>query len=515
MRFPALTPHSASQLSSNFIPNSTPSTASFSFEPTSVLDLRRSPSPVHDHFPTTSLADVLSQTEDLTLLQSLNHHQQATVHNIDDWDSIMRELGLHDDFAPSALKPAFPTHHSPSSDSGITQFHDLGSSIIPGSDQPLFSPSDLEFTVWNANANVGFDFVEELIKAAGCFDSGDLQLAHAILSHLNQRLLSPIGKPIQRAAFYFKDALNSLLSVSTDPIRSSTLEIVESIKAQKAFSSISPIPMFSDFTANQAVLESIDSSTFIHIVDFEIGLGGQYASLLREIADRSASSKQSRVSISIRITAIVQDEFEKESTLVSDNLHHFAHDLQIRFRIDFVSLRSFEMLSEKSIDFTDDERTIVHLTPSTFRRTGVKFVTDLRLIIPNAVVLVTSEGWQTTETSSFRRSFVEGLEFYSVLLESLDAAVGGSDWVKKIEAFVLRRRIVAEVESMGCKTTSWRDMLAGAGMRPAGLSRLAEFQAECLVRKGDVRGFQVGTRHGELVLSWHGRPLVATSTWRF
>ncbi|CAM8902258.1 unnamed protein product [Rhodiola kirilowii] len=514
MRFPALTPHSAAHLPSSFIPSSTPSTANFCFEPTSVLDIRRSPSPVHDNFHTTSISDVLSHTQDLSLLTSINdHHQQATVHNLDDWDSIMRELGLHDDFAPSALKPAFPSHHSPSSDSDVTQFHDLASSTIPGSDQLLFSPSDLEFADWNTN--VGFDSVEELIRAAGCLDSGELQLAHTMLSRLNQRLRSPVGKPLQRAAFYFKDALNSLLSVSTHPAQSSTLEIVESIKAQKAFSSISPIPMFSDFTANQAVLESIESSAFVHIVDFDIGLGGQYASLLREIADRSAYAKQSRVSI--RITAIVQEEFEKESSLVRDNLSQFARDLQIRFRIDFVSLRSFEILSEKSIEFTEDEKTIVHLSPVTFRRTGAKFVTELRLIVPHVVVLMTSEEWLTPETVSFRKSFVEGLEFYSVLLESLDAAAafGGGEWVKKIEAFVLRPRILVEVETMGGKTTSWREILAGAGMRPAGLSRLAEFQAECFVRKGEVRGFHVGTRHGELVLSWHGRPLVATSTWRF
>uniref|UniRef100_A0A7N0T7V4 Scarecrow-like protein 15 n=1 Tax=Kalanchoe fedtschenkoi TaxID=63787 RepID=A0A7N0T7V4_KALFE len=410
MRFPGLTPHSAAHLSSSFIPNTAPSsTANFCFEPTSVLDLRRSPSPVHDHFPTTSISDVLSQTEDLSLLPSINdHHQQAAVHNLDDWDSIMRELGLHDDFAPSALKAiTFPPHHSPSSESGLTQFHDLASSAIPNPDQPLFSPSDLEFTDWNTS--VGFDFVEELIRAAGCFDSGELQLAHAMLSRLNQRLRSPLGKPLQRAAFYFKEALNSLLSVPTRPSRPSILEIVESIRAHKAFSSISPIPMFSDFSTNQAVLESIESSTFVHIVDFEIGLGGQYASLMREIADRSVSSKQSRVAI--RITAIVEEEFEKESRLVRDNLCQFAHDLQIRFRIDFVSLRSFEMLSEKSIDFTDDEKTIVHLTPVTFRRTGAKFVIDLRLVVPNAVVLVTSEEWMTHETVSFRRSFVEGLEY--------------------------------------------------------------------------------------------------------
>ncbi|CAM8996038.1 unnamed protein product [Rhodiola kirilowii] len=515
MRFPALTPHPAAHLSSSFLPNTTPSTSNFCFEPTSVLDIRRSPSPVHDHFHTTSISDVLSQTEDLSLLPSIDdHHRQGAVHNLDDWESIMRELGLHDDLAPSALKATFPPNHSPSSNSDVTQFHDLASSAIPASDQALFSPSALEFTDWNTN--VGFDFVEELIRAADCFDSGELQFAHVMLSRLNQRLRSPIGKPVQRAAFYFKEALNSLLSVSTHPARPSSLEIVESIRAHKAFSSISPIPMFSDFTTNQAVLESIDSSTFVHIVDFEIGLGGQYASLMREIADRSSvTSKQIRVSI--RITAVVQEEFEKESKLVRDNLCQFAHDLQIRFRIDFVSLRTFEILAEKAIEFTEDEKTIVHLNPITFRRTGAKFVTDLRLIVPKVIILVTSEEWQTSQTVSFRESFVEGLEFYSVLLESLDAAaaIGGGEWVRKIEAFVLRRRVVESVETMGGKTTSWREMLVGAGMRPAGLSRVAEFQAECLVRKGEVRGFHVGTRHGELVLSWHGRPLFGTSTWKY
>ncbi|OMO84302.1 Transcription factor GRAS [Corchorus olitorius] len=500
------------------------------YEPTSVLDLRRSPSPVPEKPP----ADVSNQVA--PAVAPPLEWDEHVLRNMD-WDSIMKDLGLDDESVP-AIKPnvinptscenhiqnlpefasSELTHHSTSVHSDFNNLYDFYSGLNqnPSHHQNINLDNISNFHHHTTgNFNLGFDFIEELIRAADCFDTHELQLAQVILARLNQRLRSPSGKPLQRAAFYFKEALQSLLSGSTRPTRlSSWGEIVQTIKAYKAFSGINPIPMFNHFTTNQALLEALDGSApLIHIIDFDIGLGGQYASLMREIAERSDHSCKF-----IRVTAVVPEEYAIETRLIKDNLFQFAQDLKLRFQIEFVLLRTFEMLSLKAFKFIDGEKTAILLSPSIFRCLSLNvtaFLSDLRRLNPSVVVFVDSEVWMETGTTSFRKNFVNGLEFYAMMFESLDAAVGGGEWVRKIEMLLLRPRILAAVESAARRTAPpWREVFVGAGMRAVHLSQFADFQAECLLGKVHVRGFHVAKRQAELVLCWHESALIATSAWR-
>lgn len=236
-----------------------PPTRSSPYEPKSVLELRGSPSPVADHKPDPILSVDPLQLEDHVLIGP----------QLDDWDSLMRDLGLHDDPNPNpnpnAVSKPFPqlssqsdSHHHlpefpPVNSFDSTQFvaADFGllSDIPPYANPNAAFDGDLNSGGWDV---AGFDYVDELIRLAECFETNSLQLGHVILARLNQRLRSPSGKPLQRAAFYFKEALQSLLTGSTRPVHqpATSSEIIQTIKAQKTFSSISPIPMFSSFTAN-------------------------------------------------------------------------------------------------------------------------------------------------------------------------------------------------------------------------------------------------------------------------
>ncbi|XP_059645508.1 scarecrow-like protein 15 [Cornus florida] len=509
MKVPFTTPknHQASHPKPLYRNNTVRSTTA-PYEPKSVLDLRRSPSPVADKpagnsdFPV--LSDALLQSDDPTLIW-VDH----LLNNSEDWNSLVRELGLHDDSTVPLL-----TH----SDS---QFPILPEFPIPPSDfafSDTYSNPSLSLNsnsvVPNNNINIEFDIVDELIRVADCFESNELQLAQVILARLNQQLQSPIGKPLLRAAFYFKEALQSLLTQSNRPTRfRSSSEIVQTIKAYKTFSNISPIVMISNFTANQAILEAVDGSRLIHVIDFEIGLGGHWASFMKEIADRTDSQKPNpRI---LRITAVVSEEYENESRLIRENLSQFARELKIGFEIDFLLIRTFEFLSFKSIKFMAGEKTAVLLSPSIFRHIGAGFLTDLRRISPNVVVYVDGEGCIDGGTSLFRGRVINGLEFYSTVLESLEAASGGcGDWIRGIERFLLRPKIFEVVEAAGRRAPPWREAFGGSGMKAVALSLFADFQAECLLRKVQVKGFHVVKRQAEMVLCWHDRAMVATSAWK-
>ncbi|KAG9136049.1 hypothetical protein Leryth_021282 [Lithospermum erythrorhizon] len=501
-----------------------------SYEPKSVLENRGSPriatvqKPAHktDIVP---VSDEPVQVDDHVLNQ------------FEDWDSFMKELGLQEDsnhnniteskpltnqqtqfqyiFPPTL--PELPLVNSFESTqlapSDISQFpHIIQNNII----NPFDIPNDVQRMNLN---NLGFDYVDELIRFAECFETNSVQQGHVVLARLNQRLAGPTGKPLQRACFYFKEALQTLLTGSTrltQPSISSTL--IQTINAKKYFSNISPIPMFSGFTANQAVLEAVDDgSTMIHVIDFDICLGGIWASFLKELADKADSRKTQPPYL--RITALVPDEYGIESKLIAENLTQFAAELNIGFDIDFVLLRTFEYLSFKSIEFMEGEKVVVMLSNSIFRRVGGGFVNDLRRVSPHVVVHVDNEGLMGFNTTSFRQAVIDGLEFYSTLLESLEAsnvsASGdGHDWMRKIETFVMFPKILEGMEAAGQRNLPWREAFVAAGFRPVELSQFADFQAECILRRIQVRGFHVMKRNGEMRLCWHGRALVATSAWR-
>lgn len=522
-------------------PTNTPS--SLCYEPTSVLDLRRSPSPIKEKPASTAeipgRLDVLSRPED-----PLDWDEQV-LHNLD-WDSIIRDIDLvhNEDPVPSLRSilqsnpcdphqvvqlPELP-HPQPFDPTQFvhTDFIcDVNYSTQNLADLHSSNTFDLTHEFHHTSLN-GFETVEELLRAVDYFDSNQLQLAQGILERLNLRHRAPLGKPLQRAAFYFREAFQSLLTNGTNRTTrlSSWSEIVQTIRTYKAFSGISPIPLFSHFTTNQALLEAFQGSTFLHVVDFDIGLGGQYASFMKEISERAESCKGSNnniPSVFLRITAIVPEEYALESKLIKENLSQFAQELKIKLQVDLIHLRIFESLSFKAIKFMNGEKTAFLLSPTIFRRLGstnniAAFLSDLRTVSPNVVVLVDNEGWTESGSASFRRNFVNSLEFYALMLESLDASVGGGgvagDWVRKIEMVLLRPRIFAAVEAAGRRAAPWKDVFYGAGMKPVQLSQFADFQAEFLLGKVQVRGFQVGKRHAELVLCWRDRPMVATSAWK-
>ncbi|XP_061342361.1 scarecrow-like protein 15 [Gastrolobium bilobum] len=489
----------------------TPPNLNNTYEPTSVLDLCRSPTTVPPENPT-------HHTRDRECVEVLDDH---VLHDLD-WDSIMKDLSFHDESKTTILQPnnINPCDLSVGPDfppfdhaAEFTTLSDMYSNHNLGN----YNLTTLDHSVHDFN---GFDFIEELIRAADCFDNNQLQLAPVILERLNQRLRSPVGKPLHRAAFYFKEALQSLLSGSNrTPRLSSLVEIVHSIRTFKAFSGISPIPMFSIFTTNQALLEAlhVHATTFMHVIDFDIGLGIQYASLMKEIAEKAESCKITSPPI-LRITAVVPEEYAVESTLVRQNLTQFAQELRIQVQVEFVLLRTFETLSFKAVKFLDGEKTAVLLSPAIFRRlvSAAAFLADVRRVSPSVVVFVDSEGWaEAAAASSFRRGVVSSLEFYSMMLESLDATMvgGAGEWVRRIEMLLLRPKILAAVEGAGRRVTPWREAFYGAGMRPVQLSQFADFQAECLLAKVQIRGFHVAKRQAELVLFWHERAMVVTSAW--
>ncbi|KAI6706566.1 hypothetical protein NL676_009528 [Syzygium grande] len=366
------------------------------------------------------------------------------------------------------------------------------------------------------NHQVQQAIVDQLYKAVELIESGNPVLAQGILARLNHQL-SPIGKPFLRAAFYIKEALQLLLQAnSTNPLAFSPFSLIYKIGAYKSFSEISPVLQFANFTCNQAFLEALEGYDRVHILSFDVGYGGQWASLMQELALRNKGS------CSLKITAftspMIHDELELG--LTQENLKHFANELNINIEFEVVNIEALSSSSwPQPLNILDGEAIAVNLPIASFSThpsilpSVVQFIKQL-----SPKIVVSLDRSCDRIDAPFPQHVVQALISYSSLLESLDALNVNFDVMQKIEKYFLQpgiEKIVMGRHQSPEKTHSWRSLFLSSGFSPLAFSNFNESQAECLVQRTSVRGFHVEKRQHSLVLCWQRKELVSVSAWRY
>jgi hypothetical protein len=116
----------------------------------------------------------------------------------------------------------------------------------------------------------------------------------------------------------------------------------------------------------------------------------------------------------------------------------------------------------------------------------------------------------------FSQHFLNCFQSCMFLLDSLDAAGIDADSAGKIERFLIQPRIEDSVLGRGKveKPIAWRSAFAAAGFVLVPPSNLAEAQADCLLKRVQVRGFHVEKCGVGLTLYWQRGELVTVSAWR-
>eukprot|EP00268_Persea_americana_P037121 TRINITY_DN3671_c0_g3_i3.p1 TRINITY_DN3671_c0_g3~~TRINITY_DN3671_c0_g3_i3.p1 ORF type:complete len:779 (+),score=181.45 TRINITY_DN3671_c0_g3_i3:479-2815(+) len=361
-------------------------------------------------------------------------------------------------------------------------------------------------------------FVDLLFKAAEVVQAGNSIIAQEILARLNHQL-SPVGKPLQRAAFYFKEALQLLLNTTNYPLASSAspLDVFFKISAYKIFSEISPFLQFVNFTTNQAFLEALEGCDRIHIVDFDIGIGGQWASFMQELAMRLGGTP----TLKITAFASASSHHPLELSLTQENLTHFANGLNISFQFNVINIDAIDTSTIMSLgasailNLSDNEAIAVNFPVGSSNLPIPLLLRVVKQVSPKIVVSV-DHGCVRSDFP-FPQHFLHALQSYSVLFDSLDAVNVNSDAVHKIERYLLQPRIESVVlgrHQAGEKMLPWRALFNSAGFSPLPFSNFTETQGEYMVRRLQGRGFHVEKRHASLYLFWQSGELCSVSAWR-
>jgi hypothetical protein len=359
--------------------------------------------------------------------------------------------------------------------------------------------------------------VDQLAEAANLAEACDAFGAREILARLNYRLPAApaAGTPLLRSAFYFKEALRVALSPAGEaparPVASTPYDVVLKLEAYKAFSDVSPVLQFAHLTCVQAVLDEVGPGAgCIHVVDLDIGMGEQWASLIQELAQR-------RPAPALKVTALVSpaSHHPLELQLVHENLAGFAHDLGVHFQFAVYNIEALDPAELLAISRGD--AVAVHLPVGSAHVAAMPAVLRLVKRLGAKVVVAVDRGCDRTELP-FAAHLFQAFQSCVSLLESVDAVGTEAETAAGIGRFLVQpgveQRVVGRHRAGVDKSLPWRTVLASAGFVPVPASSFAESQAESLLKKVPPMEFRVEKRGGALCLYWQRGELVSVSAWR-
>ncbi|XP_019183097.1 PREDICTED: scarecrow-like protein 18 [Ipomoea nil] len=378
-----------------------------------------------------------------------------------------------------------------------------------------------------------------LISCAELISRSDFSAAHRLISFLASNT-SPIGDSSERLAHQFIRALSLRLhrsisaaaasSVAPLPIPFPELQIA-SVEppaglVQSSYLSlnqVTPFIRFTHLTANQAILEAIDDGQrhAIHILDLDVMHGVQWPPLMQALADRYPPP-------TLRITSTGNDLDILRRT--GDRLAKFAHSLGLRFQFHPLLVSNNEDDEDdgpplSSVVLLPDETLAVNCVLYLHRLLKNRekltlFLHRIKAMSPKVVTVAEREA--NHNHPFFLQRFVEALDHYGVVFESLEATLPPSSRERvAVEQVWFGREIVDIVAAEGEKRKerhekfrTWEVLLRSSGFSNVGLSPFALSQAKLLLRLHyPSEGYQLRVIADSFFLGWQNHPLFSVSSW--
>ncbi|XP_059285287.1 scarecrow-like protein 21 [Lycium ferocissimum] len=373
--------------------------------------------------------------------------------------------------------------------------------------------------------------------------SGNLkQLLIACARTLAENNLDDFEKLISKA--------RSAVSITGDPIQRLGAYIVEGLVARKEASGtniyralnckepagrdllsymhilyeICPYLKFGYMAANGAIAEACRNEDRIHIIDFQIAQGTQWMTLLQALAARPSGAPY------VRITGI-DDPVSKYArgdglTAVGERLEEISQKFNIPVEFHAVPVFAPEVTRDM-LDVRPGEALavnfplVLHHTPDEsvdVNNPRDELLRMVKSLCPKVVTLVEQES--NTNTAPFFPRFLEVLDYYSAMFESIDVTLERDKKERiNVEQHCLARDIVNVIACEGEERVErhellgkWKSRLAMAGFRQYPLSSYVNSVIKSLLRCYSEH-YTLVEKDGAMLLGWKERNLISASAW--
>ncbi|WJX63042.1 Nucleoskeletal protein [Trifolium repens] len=367
-------------------------------------------------------------------------------------------------------------------------------------------------------------------------------LAQVILIRLKDLVSSTHGTNMERLAAYFTDALQTLLN-GADTAHGTTTNNhhnklclltgphqTDLLSAFQLLQDMSPYVKFAHFTANQAILEAVTHERRVHIVDYDIMEGAQWASLIQSLSSRNEGLSGPH----LRITALSRNKERGSGRRTTTatvqetgrRLTSFAASVGQPFTFHQCRLDSDEIFRGSSLKLVRGEalvfNCVMHLPHLSYRASDsiASFFNGAKELGSKLVTLVEEEVGPTSD-GGFVDLFMDSLHRYSAMYDSLHAGFPMNKWARSlVEQVFLGPRIMGSVAQLFMNGEeeekvrgSWGEWLGAEGFKGVTISYGNHCQSKLLLGlfNDGYRVEEMG--NNKLVLGWKSRPLLSTSIW--
>ncbi|KAB1208676.1 Scarecrow-like transcription factor PAT1 [Morella rubra] len=372
------------------------------------------------------------------------------------------------------------------------------------------------------------DIKQILIFCAKAVSDSELLMAQWLMDELRQ-MVSVTGEPIQRLGAYMLEGLVARLASSGSNI-GKALKCKEPASAEllsymHILYEVCPYFKFGYMSANGAIAEAMKDENRVHIIDFQISQGSQWFTLIQAFAARPGGPPH------IRVTGI-DDSMSAYArggglNIVGKRLSKFAESFKVPFEFHAAAMSGCDVQQENlgirpgealAVNFAF----VLHHMPDESVSTQNHRDRLLRLVkslSPKVVTLVEQES--NTNTAAFYPRFLETLNYYTAMFESIDVTLPREHKERiNVEQHCLAREVVNIIACEGPERVErhellgkWRLRFKMAGFTPYPLSSLVNSTIKRLLENYCDK-YRLQERDGALYLGWMNRDLVASCAWK-
>ncbi|KAJ4975655.1 hypothetical protein NE237_000761 [Protea cynaroides] len=372
------------------------------------------------------------------------------------------------------------------------------------------------------------DLKEMLFACAKAISDDDRLTAEWLITEL-RKMVSVSGEPIQRLGAYMLEGIIARLSRSGSSIykalRCKEPASAELLSYMHILYEVCPYFKFGYMSANGAIAEALKDENRIHIIDFQIAQGSQWITLIQALAARPGGPPH------IRITGI-DDSTSAYARggglhIVGQRLSRLAESCNAPFEFHAAAMSGYEVELE-NLGVRSGEAIAVnfpfmlHHMPD--ESVGTENHRDrlLRLVkslSPKVVTLVEQES--NTNTAPFLPRFLETLNYYTAIFESIDVTLPRDHRERiNVEQHCLARDVVNIIACEGAERVErhellgkWRSRFTMAGFSPYPLSSFVNATIKSLL-ENYCQKYRLEEKDGALYLGWMNRDLVSSCAWR-
>lgn len=405
--------------------------------------------------------------------------------------------------------------------------------------QQSVSPTHFQFSSSNNELPIGklhgamLDFApptslkQLLIACAEALSENKLYMFEKLADHA-RGAVSVTGEPMQRLGAYMVEGLIARKECSGTNIyralKCNEPDSKDLLSYMRTLYEVCPYLKFSYMAANGAIAEACKNENRVHIIDFQIAQGTQWITLLQALAERPSGAPR------VRITGIDDpvSRYARGAGLAAIGERFAAISKKFNIPVEFHGVPVYAPdVTREMLDVRRGEALAVnfplqlHHTPDesvdvSNPRDGL--LRMVKSLSPKVVTLVEQES--NTNTAAFLPRFVETMDYYSAMFESLDVATtrDRKDRVD-VEQHCLGRDIVNVIACEGKERVErhelfgkWRSRFMMAGFEQCGLSPYVSSVIRGLLRCYSEH-YSLVEKDGAMLLGWKNRNLISASAW--